>query len=64
VDDLLATLAVLVMIEQQAVLWALSIYVPPTLPVFYAVTLSIQTIVWYILHIRALSHRGYFRSVG
>jgi hypothetical protein len=48
VDDLLATLGVLVMIEQQAVLWSLSIYQPPTLPVFYAVILSSLTMVWYV----------------
>jgi hypothetical protein len=48
VDDLLATLGVLVMIEQQAVLWSLSIYQPPTLAIFYVVILSSQTIVWYV----------------
>jgi hypothetical protein len=36
------------MIEQQAVLWSLSIYEAPTLPVFYVVVLSIQVILWYV----------------
>jgi hypothetical protein len=46
VDDLLATLGMLVMIEQQCVLWARSIYEPPTLAIFYTVSLSTQTIKW------------------
>jgi hypothetical protein len=48
VDDLLATLGLLVMIEQQAVLWQFTVYQPPTLPVFYAAALSCTTIIWYV----------------
>jgi hypothetical protein len=36
----------LVMIEQQGVFWARSVYEPPTLPVFYVVSLSRQTMKW------------------
>jgi hypothetical protein len=48
VDDLLTTLGVLVMIEQQVVLWSLTIYKPPTLAVFYVVVLSGPTVIWYV----------------
>ena len=46
VDDLLATLGMLVMIEQLAVLWSLAIYRPPTLAVFYVAELSTPTVIW------------------
>jgi hypothetical protein len=48
VDDLLATLGVLVMIEQQAVFWSRGVYQLQTLGVFYAVILSGQTMIWYV----------------
>jgi hypothetical protein len=48
VDDLLTTLGVLVMIEQQVVLWSLTIYKPPTLAVFYVSVVSSPTVIWYV----------------
>ena len=47
-DDLLVVLGILVMIEQEAVLWSRGIYQSPTLGVFYTVVLSGQTMVWYV----------------
>ena len=47
-DDLLATLGVLVMIEQLSVVWLLAIYEAPTIAAFYAAELSSPTIVWYV----------------
>jgi hypothetical protein len=44
-DDLLTTLSVFVMIEQQVVLWLLIIYQPSTLAVFYVSVLSSPTAV-------------------
>jgi hypothetical protein len=46
VDDLLAALGVLVMIEQLAVIWMYTIYKPPSLAVFYAIGISRHTMVW------------------
>jgi hypothetical protein len=48
VDDLLATLGLLVMIVQLAVMWTLTIYQPPTLAAFYAVVLPCPIGVWYV----------------
>jgi hypothetical protein len=48
VDDLLVTLGVLVMIEQQAVFWACSVYQPPTPAVYFTVIVSNQTLIWYL----------------
>jgi hypothetical protein len=48
VDDLLVTLGVLVMLEQQAVLWARAVYQPPTPAVYYTLIVSSQTIMWYV----------------
>jgi hypothetical protein len=48
VDDLLAALGVLVMIEQEVVLWSASVYQLPTVGVFYAEVLSNTTMIWYV----------------
>jgi len=45
-DDLFVTFGVVFMILQQCLLWAYSIYEPPTLPTFYVILLSSQTQVW------------------
>jgi hypothetical protein len=45
------------MIEQQAVLWLLTIYQPPTLAVFYVSVLSSPTAVWYNHHSRSCPSR-------
>jgi hypothetical protein len=47
-DDLLAEVGMLVMIEQQGVLWARSIYESPMLTVIYAMDLTRQTMVWWV----------------
>jgi hypothetical protein len=48
VDDLLAVLGVVVMIEQQTVLLALSVDLLPTREAFFAQILSSATTIWYI----------------
>jgi hypothetical protein len=48
VDDLFVTFGVLVMIAQQAVLWSRSVYQQPTVAVLYTLTISGQTMLWYV----------------
>jgi hypothetical protein len=48
VDDLLAALGILVMFEQEAVIWSGSVYQVPMVRVFYAEVLSGTTMIWYV----------------
>jgi len=46
-DDLFVAIGVVAMIVHQAIFWELSIYQPPTMPVFYVVVSLIQTQIWF-----------------
>jgi hypothetical protein len=71
VDDLLAVLGVLVLIEQQAVMWAFSVDRLPTREAFYAQILSNITTIWYIhpsyscpFHVVSYAFTRHLRSLG